>query len=109
MRFTNESAFTRWMCDDVFGTCGARTFAIVASAMQEAGWPDRYLSHRCLDLWFESKKDERQLTTSQRLVITSLLQRETAALEMRLDSSRGVVSFLAPGLGEVADFTVEWL
>lgn len=70
MRFSNESAFTRWVCDEIRHVNGVVT-AFVASEMQAAGIPDRYVCHRTWRGWVEVK-----ITTPTHAGAPSALQRK---------------------------------
>jgi len=70
-RKQNESAFTRWFCREIQRVNGV-TLAIVASAMQRSGLPDRYVCHKKFRGWLEFKKDDGRLSTAQRITLNKL-------------------------------------
>lgn len=62
----------------------ALVFAIVASEMQEPGWPDRILNHRYTGTVFlEFKGVHTRLNAKQRLIIKGLCERDCAAYVVR--------------------------
>ncbi len=99
-RFTSESRFTAWLRDEIVAT-GGRVTALVGSAMQGSGVPDRYVMSLQWHGWLELKKDERQLTTAQKLFVQTALVRRTPAICCRCCSDEDVlrVEYPLPGQG----------
>lgn len=85
MRFNNESVFTRWACDELRHVNAVVT-AFVASEMQAAGIPDRYVCHRSWRGWVEVKKDTGQPSALQRKFLRDHAERGDNAVVLRLDT-----------------------
>src|SRR4051812_40862088 len=76
--FTSESDWNRewsgWL-----EQAGALVVPIVGGAMQRPGLPDRYVAHCRFAGWVEGKRDARQLTDAQRIVMRDLARRGVPA------------------------------
>ena len=67
-----ESEFTRWMVEEL-RKCNCICLAIVASAMQQPGIPDRWIAGKGLPgCWVEMKKGRNDLSLDQRLLLTKM-------------------------------------
>lgn len=77
----SESSQTRDLCTHIEDTRGALTFAVVASRMQEPGWPDRYVAPP--GAWCEFKTGEKRVTPKQRWVLEELTKRGVGAYVVR--------------------------
>lgn len=75
-----ESEQTRKMCE-FLQERGALIFAIVASRMQEPGWPDRYIAPP--GVWCEFKVKNNKPTPKQRWVLEQLSLRDVRSYVVR--------------------------
>jgi len=70
-----EGQWTRKVCASL-KKCNAVIFACVAQAMQEPGWPDRWICHRRWRGWLEFKGVNTRLSAIQRKKIDDLNARQ---------------------------------
>ena len=90
-RGTNESAFTRWFCEQLEHV-NAVTIAIVANTMGRSGLPDRYVCHRRFRGWLEFKKNDARLSVAQRLTLDELAERGDTVMVVRIVRDDWVVA-----------------
>lgn len=69
-----ESEFKRRVLDGVT-RCNGMVFHIVASMMQEPGWPDEYIQHRYWRGFLEFKGKNTRLSAKQKIIIRELNER----------------------------------
>lgn len=70
-----ESEWTRLVCEEM-SRCNTIIFPCVASKMQAAGWPDRWVCHKLWCGWLEFKGENTLLTVKQHHIIYSLNKRQ---------------------------------
>jgi hypothetical protein len=78
-----ESDFARAYCKKL-EEYGAVVLPIVASEMQQPGWPDRYIVHRKWTGHLENKRGNNQCTTVQRIRLQRLRERGVPAFVLRV-------------------------
>lgn len=91
----NEGEFNRSWSRELT-LCGALVFPIVASAMQQPGWPDRYVAHRRWSGWLEGKVERGAASKIQEIRMCMLLRRGVPAAIIRRDSAKRKVQLESP-------------
>ena len=66
-----ESKLTVELCEYLRAQ-GCLCFAIVGNAMQESGWPDRWIGFEGRSWWLEFKVEKQQLSSIQLIKLTQL-------------------------------------
>ena len=82
--FKNEHDFARWW-KNLVESRGAYVIPLVASAMQQAGLPDRYLVHSLLDggVWIENKFKNGKVRKLQAVTIRKMCEQGQPAFVLR--------------------------
>lgn len=75
MKKKKECAWTRSICQKLEAH-GCKVRSIVASRMQQPGWPDRWVTHRLWHGHLEFKGEDTVLTALQRIVIRDINLRQ---------------------------------
>src|SRR4051794_10314298 len=99
MYFESESELSRELSARLVAR-GALVIAKVGNYMEQSGWPDRFVAHRVYNGWLEMKRDQRELTPSQRDLMQGMLARRTRSCVVRYESSWGelTLGFPLPGV-----------
>lgn len=71
---------------------GAKVLNVHGHMLQQAGWPDLFISHWDFTGWIELKVDDRPASTLQKICVKDLRLRRTKAFFLRYDNSDQTVS-----------------